>query len=45
MTDLSEILEKSNYPIAIGDIPKDTCFDEVKRFVANHIVEKMKFLI
>ena len=40
MTDLSEILKESNYPIAIGDIPPDTCFEEVKRFVANYIVEK-----
>ena len=32
MTDLSEILQKSNYPIAIGDIPQDTCFAEIKRF-------------
>ena len=40
MTDLSEILEQSNYPIALGDIPKDTCFEGVERFVANYIVEK-----
>ena len=32
MTDLSEILKNSTYPVAIGDFP-DSCYQELERFL------------